>query len=213
MRKTLGLENIMKLIVEAVNFIRAKGINHREFKHVLTEPDSEYGDVLYFTAFRWLSRGAVLKRVWMLREEMSCFMDEKGNKVPEFQNPVWLSDFAFLVDITTHLNSLNSTLQGAAVKNNFSNFSELRSMEIPDRKRFARIVSHLIEEFKTRFADFRREDQKIMLLTQLFCFDVQCASDGIQLELLDLQANINFKKKFREVKLDEISKNLSILDF
>ena len=50
--KTLGLENVMKLIVDAVNFIRAKGINHREFKHVLKELDLEYGDVLYFTAVR-----------------------------------------------------------------------------------------------------------------------------------------------------------------
>ena len=235
--KTLGLENVMKLIVDAVNFIRAKEINHREFKHVLKELDSEYGDVLYFTAVRWLSRGAVLKRVWMLCDEISCFMEEKGNKVPEFQNPAWLCDFAFLVDITTHLNSLNSALQGKMKlihelfgtvcafeaklslfeaqlsKNNFSHFSELRSMENPDGKRYTRIVSLLIEEFKTRFADFRREEQKIMLFTQPFCFDVQCTSDEIQLELLDLQANINLKEKFREVKLDEISKNVSILDF
>ncbi|KAI6660609.1 General transcription factor II-I repeat domain-containing protein 2-like [Oopsacas minuta] len=80
-------------------------------------------------------------------------------------------------------------------KNNFSHFSELRSMENPDGKRYARIVSHLIEEFKTRFADFRRDGQKIMPFTQPFCFDVQCASDEIQLELLDLQANINLKGK------------------
>ena len=85
-------------------------------------------------------------------------------------------------------------------------------MENPDGKRYTRIVSLLIEEFKTRFADFRREEQKIMLFTQPFCFDVQCTSDEIQLELLDLQANINLKEKFREVKLDEISKNVSILD-
>ena len=102
----------MKPIVDVVNFIRAKGINHREFKDVLKELDLEYGDFIYFTAVRSLSRGAVLKRVWMLRHEISCFMEEKGNKVNEFQNPAWLCDFAFLVDITTHLNSLNSTIQG-----------------------------------------------------------------------------------------------------
>ncbi|KAI6653992.1 general transcription factor II-I repeat domain-containing protein 2-like [Oopsacas minuta] len=53
---TLGWEKVMKLIVDAVNFIRAKGINHREFKNVLKELDSKYGDILYFTAVRWLSR-------------------------------------------------------------------------------------------------------------------------------------------------------------
>ncbi|KAI6659666.1 general transcription factor II-I repeat domain-containing protein 2-like [Oopsacas minuta] len=53
----------IKLIVNIVNFIRAKEINYREFKPVLKELDSEYGDVLNFTVVRWLSRGAVLKRV------------------------------------------------------------------------------------------------------------------------------------------------------
>ena len=110
--KTLGLENVMKLIVDVVNFIRSKGVNHREFKEVLNDLDSDYGDVIYFTSVRWLSRGAVLKRIWQLRDEISNFLASKGQKKPEFEDPSWISDFAFLVDMTTHLNILNSTLQG-----------------------------------------------------------------------------------------------------
>ncbi|KAI6651129.1 General transcription factor II-I repeat domain-containing protein 2A-like [Oopsacas minuta] len=61
--KTLGLENVMKLIVDVVNFIRSKGVNHRESKEFLKDLVLDYGGVLYFTSVRWLSRGVVLKRV------------------------------------------------------------------------------------------------------------------------------------------------------
>ena len=102
----------MKLIVDVVNFIRSKGVNDREFKEVLHDLDSDYGDVIYYTSVRWLSRGAVLKRVCQLRDEISNFLASKGQKKSEFEDPTWNSDFAFLVDMTTHLNILNSTLQG-----------------------------------------------------------------------------------------------------
>ncbi|KAI6648307.1 General transcription factor II-I repeat domain-containing protein 2-like [Oopsacas minuta] len=75
----------MKLIVDVVNFIRSKGVNHREFKEFLKDLDSDYGDVLYFTSVRWLSRGVVLKRVWELRDEISSFLASKDKKVPEFE--------------------------------------------------------------------------------------------------------------------------------
>lgn len=39
-------------------------------------------------------------------------MGEKGQQVQELSDPVWLADFAFLVDITKHLNVLNVNLQG-----------------------------------------------------------------------------------------------------
>ena len=36
----------------------------------------------------------------------------KDHHVPELQNESWQIDLAFLVDITTHLNELNTKLQG-----------------------------------------------------------------------------------------------------
>ena len=38
-------------------------------------------------------------------------MKGKENPIAEFNNPEWIEDFVFLVDVTTHLNILNSRLQ------------------------------------------------------------------------------------------------------
>lgn len=39
-------------------------------------------------------------------------MDKKGKPVAELDDPDWLHDLAFLVDITEHLNVLNVNMQG-----------------------------------------------------------------------------------------------------
>ena len=82
--KSLGLNNVMKVVVSTVNFIQSRGLNHRQFQELLIELDSEYGDVIYFSQVRWLSKAATLKRVWKLKEEISNFMEMKGTKVEQF---------------------------------------------------------------------------------------------------------------------------------
>jgi len=59
-----------------------------------------------------LSRGVVLKRFFILRNEINIFMSEKGKNVPELSNEGWVLNLAFLTDITTLSNELNTKLQG-----------------------------------------------------------------------------------------------------
>jgi hypothetical protein len=73
---------------------------------------SEYGDVIYNTEVRWLSRGAMLKRVYNLKNDSQLFVEMKEYRFPHFKDKEWMCDFAFLVDITQHLNDLNMELQG-----------------------------------------------------------------------------------------------------
>ncbi|CAK1598966.1 unnamed protein product [Parnassius mnemosyne] len=102
----------MKVVVSTVNFIKSRGLNHRQFKQFLDDIESEYGDLLYYIEVRWLSRGLTLERFLNLIEEIGIFLAQKQRDVPELKSPDWLCDLAFLVDITNHLNVLNTRLQG-----------------------------------------------------------------------------------------------------
>ena len=101
----------MNVVVHTVNFIRARGLNHRQSDCFLNDNDIPAG-IPYHTEVRWLSRGVVLKRFFELRDEIGLFMEKKGSPVEELKCLKWLLDLAFMVDITQHLNNLNKMLQG-----------------------------------------------------------------------------------------------------
>ncbi|XP_068240968.1 general transcription factor II-I repeat domain-containing protein 2-like [Palaemon carinicauda] len=98
--------------LSAVNFIRSRGLNHREFQQLMVDIDAEYSDIKYFCEVRWLSKAGMLKRAYDLLEEIQLFLDMKGNAIPELRDKEWRYDLAFLVDITDHLSALNVRLQG-----------------------------------------------------------------------------------------------------
>ena len=71
------MKHLMTDLVKAVNFIRSQGFNHRKFKAFLDEVGSGYGDVVYFSKVRWLSKAATLKRFQLLLPEIKVFLEEK----------------------------------------------------------------------------------------------------------------------------------------
>ncbi|CAK1600837.1 unnamed protein product [Parnassius mnemosyne] len=93
--KKIEFQNVMKVVVSTVNFIKSRGLNHRQFKQFLDDIESENGDLLYYTEVRWLSRGLTLERFLNLIEEIGIFLAEKQRDVPELQNPDWLCNLAF----------------------------------------------------------------------------------------------------------------------
>ncbi|XP_055901518.1 general transcription factor II-I repeat domain-containing protein 2B-like [Biomphalaria glabrata] len=110
--KSLQTNNVMDVVVKTVNFIRALGLNHRQFVSFLADLETEYGELLYHTEVRWLSRGKVLQRFFELRRAIALFMAMKDRGIPQLSDPIIYSDLAFLTDIMQHLNALNSQLQG-----------------------------------------------------------------------------------------------------
>nr|XP_039268376.1 general transcription factor II-I repeat domain-containing protein 2-like [Styela clava] len=108
----LNMKHLMTDLVKAVNFIRSRGLNHREFKAFLDEVGSEYEDVVYFSKVRWLSKAATLKRFQLLLPEIKVFLEKKKQNVDFLENEEWLNDLSFFVDITEVLAELNLHLQG-----------------------------------------------------------------------------------------------------
>ena len=66
-KKVLDMKHVVDPVVKVVNFIKARGLNHRQFITLLENCDSDHSGVLCHTAVRWLSMGKVLRRVWDLK--------------------------------------------------------------------------------------------------------------------------------------------------
>ena len=97
--KHVTMKEVKQTVVKTVNFIRSRALNHRQFQQLLHEMDSEYGDLLYFSEVRWLSREATLERFYQVRSEIDIFLREKDFAHCEISNPEWISNFALMVDI------------------------------------------------------------------------------------------------------------------
>ena len=102
----------MKNIVKCVNYIRGRGLNHRQFKAFLEYLNCDYPIVVYFSAVHWLSRAAMLKRLLNIRQQTKLFMKSKHRNVAFLSDEIWMNDLAFLTDIAQHLSELNLKLQG-----------------------------------------------------------------------------------------------------
>ncbi|CAI5669575.1 unnamed protein product [Oreochromis niloticus] len=110
MSKSLNLDNVMKPVMEIVNYIRTHALNHRQFKNLITELDQGLpGDLPLHCTVRWLSTGQVLSRFFELLDAVKLFMEEKDKDYPELSDLKWIMDLAFLVDMLCHLDRLNLT--------------------------------------------------------------------------------------------------------
>ena len=114
--KSVGMKDVMSVVVKLVNAVLARPLNRRIFKRICEAAEADYGDLLYHTEVRWLSRGNVLKCVFALHHKIVAFVSERGLKGFEsFSDEVWLCRLSFLTDISSHLNELNLKLQGRDV--------------------------------------------------------------------------------------------------
>ena len=70
--KVLAFADVMKNVVQSVNYITAKGLNHWQFKSFMQYLECDYPDVVHFSAVRWLSRAATLN--WLVISDwlLSC---------------------------------------------------------------------------------------------------------------------------------------------
>ena len=158
-------------------------MNHRQFRELLKEYETEYGNLVMHNEVRWLSRGRVLERFLSLLPQIREFLASKGRNEQVLENPEWIMKLAFLTDITCHLNALNLQLQGkekhhgsmlhvvTAFQNKittlflpdrqFVHFPKLRTATRNDPELlqhfsydiFEEVLRELREEFESRFKD------------------------------------------------------------
>jgi len=178
------LDLVKKAVVKIVNFVRANAFNHRQFRALLSEYESNYTNLILHTDVRWLSRGKVLTRMNNVIEELKVFLREKckDDLLVHPESPVFLCRLAFLADITHHLNTLNLKLQGrhkmlptlmneidvlkaklglfAGQLRHFMHFPELSKTaeihpNVVQAEKFESYVENLKSDFSTRFKDIR----------------------------------------------------------
>ncbi|GFS69916.1 uncharacterized protein TNCV_3102121 [Trichonephila clavipes] len=90
-QKILKSNDMMQIAFKVVNSIRSRSLQRRQFRTLLEETESEYGDLLLHTDVRWLSRSAFLKRFRILLPEIENFLQMKGEHITELEDEKWLS--------------------------------------------------------------------------------------------------------------------------
>ena len=145
-----------------------------------------------------------------------------------------MNELAFLTDITQHLSNLNLKLQGKSQLVNklfehicaFEKKLELfqvqlsratlkhftclatRKLEFLDVNctNYGTSVHKLRDEFANRFTDFRQNEIKLKLFAQPFDLLVEGCPDDFQTELIELQADVETKRKYSENSLVDFYK-------
>uniref|UniRef100_UPI003590248B protein FAM200C-like n=1 Tax=Myxine glutinosa TaxID=7769 RepID=UPI003590248B len=116
--KTLSmkLNEVMVIVVQTVNFIRGRALNHRLFQKFCDEIGAEHCVLLDHTEVHWLSRGRVFARVVELREEILEFLRHQQSPLANsFEDEHFIVSLGYLADIFSHLNDLNMSMQGRDV--------------------------------------------------------------------------------------------------
>ncbi|CAB4059235.1 unnamed protein product [Lepeophtheirus salmonis] len=162
--KLINMEHVDSVIVQTVNYIRSRGLNHREIQEFLRHLESQSEDVIYFTEVRWLSRVSTLQRFWLLLDEIILSLKLKQKEI----NVKLQGQKKLVHDLSKHLRTFERDLQlyeQSLREQKVYLFPTLKSVfngnnEILDS--YAQRVAVLREEFSSRFTEFRnlRSDLK-----------------------------------------------------
>lgn len=236
--KNLNLSCVIEVVLTVVNFIRSRGLNHRQFREFLLEIEAEYPDLPYHTEIRWLSKGKVLSRFFELRNVIEIFLNEKNYVQPLLSNHEWLWKLAFSTDIVGYLNEFNLKLQGNTVLicemysivksyrqkfslfetqillNKFDHFPCCKKFQTitksPFPKKFAAdIFLELKLQLEQRFSDLDANAKEISIFQNPFECTINELPSELQLEVIDLQNDDTLKTKFKGMDLIQFYKYLS----
>ena len=106
------LRKVLKQVIKLANFVKGSALNTRLFRRLCEDTNAEHCELLYNTEARWLSKGNVLKRIFELRDDLvDFFKQQRKEELAQFLQDEDLA-LAYLVDIFSRLNALNTSMQG-----------------------------------------------------------------------------------------------------
>ena len=196
----------MDVAFKISNSIRAKALQRRLFTQ-----EFEGKQLILHTDVRWLSSGKFLQRFRDLLEEIRVFLQNRGDNDANLNNLDWLSDLAFLADITGRLAALNLQLQGkdkpisemisaisafkiqipALISDlkekqfkffpNIKHHLEKHSVGIWDHEKYIHEINLISDEFEDRFSDFRKIEEIVEFVSYPFKSDLNVSSVSQQI--------------------------------
>ncbi|XP_065650666.1 general transcription factor II-I repeat domain-containing protein 2-like [Hydra vulgaris] len=187
--KTIDLDYVIKRIASVVNFIRARGLNHRQFASLLNEIDSEYEDLPYYTEF--LQDLAFLVDITKHLNELNIILQGKNKLVTTI--------FDYVRAFQTKLLLWERQIE----QENLVHFETCKSMKLQDPNfmfsSYSKNINNIKQDFEVRFQDFKKCEPKFALFTSPFNFDIEKVEEDLQMELIELQCDSVLKQQFTDV--------------
>ena len=95
------MKDILDIAVKAVNEIKSRAHNHRLFKLLCQEIGSEYELLLFHTEFRWVLQGKFLKRLVILKQEVSAFLGDRNSILSaKFDDKIFMDSHIYQIFFT-----------------------------------------------------------------------------------------------------------------
>ena len=229
--KSLKMENAMSIVTETVNFIRSKGLRHRQFQDLLCNLEADFEDVPYYCKIHWLSHGKMLERIFKLKDEIQQFTEGKDNPIAVFNDAEWICDLTFLANVNSHLNELNSRLQrkGQLINcmfnhvkafqvklplwenqinnKNYTHFPTLLNCKDQNTEKYAKLFLEMREKFENKFHVFTENVSSFEIFSCPFSIKPDDVPQNLQMELVDFQCESRLKDKFNSSSLIDFFKN------
>lgn len=183
--KELGFDRLMKLVTDSINFIRSKGLNHRQFKDIL-DNDAQHNDLEF-------------------RSDLAFLVDITGHL--NQLNKKLMGKDKFITELVNSVSAFKLKLQlfsKQLAQHNFVNFSYLKKMKerYPHKVLdYSEQIKMLQNVFENRFQDFETNNVILKLFADPFSVAIDDAPEKFHLELIDIQTSDNYKAKFRDMDI------------
>ncbi|KAL6038956.1 hypothetical protein STEG23_010045 [Scotinomys teguina] len=107
------LHAVLLQAAQILSFVKNSASDSQMLTILCEETGSEHVNLPLNAEVRWLSRGRILTRLFELRHEIEILLNQKHSDLARyFHDKEWVAKLAYLADMFSLINKLNSSLQG-----------------------------------------------------------------------------------------------------